>query len=349
MDFIVCPICKLSLKLKILSQETIQTANSATLPGCQQYCEMISQTITSPEIRTQAYSNCKTCYNNEIIKGELSCPNHHKFLIKNGIPVLLNNSATKQRTKKTFDIEWNVFTYNEKIYGHSIEEEFIDLKKRMNIDSDFLKNKIILDAGCGIGRITQSVNQYAKEVIGIDFSSGVEEAYLLNKKNSMVHIIQGDLMNLPFRDAYFDYAYSKGVMHYVPDVQRCLNELTSVIKTDGALSITIYNKMTFLFEIFNTILRQITLYLPIKANYMISYLLTPFLILAWKWSGVKQRKIDWNERAHMIFNWLSSEFQNSTTNEEAKKWFSDRGYKNIALSKIPVGITGIKKSKIKKG
>jgi len=314
------------------------------LPGCQQYCGLISKTITSPELQAEAYSNCRTCYSNEIIEGELSCSNQHKFPVAKAVPVLLKRSAVEQRTKKTFDVEWNVFTYKEKIYGHSTEEEFNDLTERVSISPDVFRNRTVLDAGCGIGRITKSVSEYAREVIGIDFSAGVEEAYLLNRTNTNVHIIQGDLMHLPFRESYFDYVYSKGVMHYVPDIQKCLLELTAVIKTGGALSITVYGKMTLLFELFNVILRKITLLLPLKANYIISYLLTPFLVIAWKWSGIKLRKIDWNERAHMIFNWLSSEHQNSATNEEAEKWFSDMGYTDITLSEIPVGITGIKKN-----
>ncbi len=347
MDFLACPVCKNPFKLKIVLQESIETSKTLSLPGCQQYCAMLSQPIISPEIRFKAHSYCRKCYEIEIIDGELTCTNNHKFSVKNAVPILLSKKADNQRTKKTFDIEWNVFTYNEKIYGHSTQEEFNDLKKRMSIDSNFFKDKTVLDAGCGIGRITNSVSQYSKEIVGVDFSSGVNEAYLSNKKNHMVHIVQGDLMNLPFRDSCFDYVYSKGVIHYVPDVQRCLKELTTVIIPDGTLSITIYNEMPALFRFFNAIFRKVAIYLPVKAIYMISYLLVPFLVLAWKCSGVQQRKIDWNERAHMIFNWLSSEFQNYTTNEEAKKWFSDLGYKEIILSKIPVGITGTKKQKNK--
>jgi len=128
----------------------------------------------------------------------------------------------------------------------------------------------------------------------------------------------------------------------VPDPKKCVEELATVVVTGGALSMTIYNKMSSLFERFNTFLRKISLRLPVKTIFLISHLFVPLLVFAWRWSGVKKRKIDWNERAHMIFNWLSSEFQNRTTNEEAADWFIDLGYHDIKFSDLPVGIIGIK-------
>lgn len=343
MDFIVCPVCRLPLQLKIDARKEIQRDRKDPLPGCHRYCEVISKEISSSKVREEAYSKCSTCYNNEVTEGRLTCRNGHQFPITGAVPRLYRKPVNHQRTKKTFDVEWNVFTYDEKIYGHSPEEEFYDLLKRMVIDEAFFHEKTILDAGCGIGRITQSVAKYANEVVGVDFSLGVDEAYLLNENNPNVHIMQADIMNLPFKESSFDYVYSKGVLHYVSDVQKCLAELASVVIPGGALSVTLYNKMSLWFEIFNTLLRKITVYLPVKAIYILSYLLIPFLVLAWKWSGVKQRKIDWNESAHMIFNWLSSEFQNKATNEEVSQWFVDLGYHDIRVSELPVGITGIRR------
>jgi len=100
--------------------------------------------------------------------------------------------------------------------------------------------------------------------------------------------------------------------------------------------------MSSLFEYFNRFLRTVTVRLPIIIIYWLSYFLIPFLSIAWKWSGLKSRNIDWNESAHMIFNWLSSEFQNRTSNREAEGWFKELGFDNIRISSTPVGITGIK-------
>lgn len=341
MDILACPLCSGSFRLSIHHLKKVETRGE-NYPGCEHHCEFISQPITSPNLRKRAHSQCPECYQARVTEGQLTCPNGHAFPIHGSIPRLHDIAAREQRTKETFDVEWKVFNYKEKIYGHSKQDELRDLFHRMVVDEVFLQGKTILDAGCGMGRLTRSVGHYAKEVFGIDFSHGVDEARLLTKGHPTVHILQGDLMNLPFKKFCFDYVYSKGVLHYVSDVQRCMAGLANLVKPDGALSVTLYPRMSPLFESFTGLVRRSTVRFPIKINYVLSYLLIPFLSLAWKWSGVKKRNIDWNERAHMIFNWLSSEFQNRASVIEVTNWFEGLGFDHLRLSSIPVGITGFR-------
>ena len=341
MDILVCPVCGQPFRLSVYNQRKVKGAGKI-FPGCHSYCQYVSQEIISPSLQEKAHSHCLECYQADITQGLLTCPHGHTFPIRGSIPRLKNVTVGQQRTKQTFDVEWKVFHYNEKIYGHSQEEELQDFFHRMVVDERFLYGRTVLDAGCGIGRLTQSVGYLAKEVVGIDFSDGVDEAQLLNQAKPTVHIVQGDIMNLPFKESSFDYAYSKGVLHYVSDVKKCITCLASVVKPGGALSVTLYPKMSPVFEAFNRLLRILTVRLPIKLVYWLSYLLIPFLSLVWKWSGVKRRDIDWNERAHMIFNWLSSEFQNRASNQEVVEWFKGLGFDNMRLSSTPVGIIGIK-------
>lgn len=200
----------------------------------------------------------------------------------------------------------------------------------------------MLDAGCGIGRLTQSVARYAREVVGMDFSEGTEEASARNREYSNVHIVRADIMHPPFREASFDYVYCKGVLHYVPDVKGSLGSLASVLKSGGFLSVTINPQRSPAFESFNQVLRKITLRLPVDIVYLLSHFLVPFLNFAWLWSGLKRRPIQWNDRAHMIFNWLSSEHLNTASDLQMSRWLVDLGFDSLRSSEIPVGITGRK-------
>ena len=341
-DILACPVCSQPLKLSVYNQKKAKRADK-NYPGCHSYCEFISQRIISLGVQKEAHSHCIECYQQEVIEGQLTCPNGHAFPIRRSIPRLQDVTVEQQRTKQTFDVEWKVFRYNEKIYGHCEEEELHDFFHRMVVDEAFLYDKTVLDSGCGIGRLTRSVGRLAKEVVGIDFSRGVDKARQLNEEEPTVHILQGDIMSLPFKSSSFDYVYSKGVLHYVSDVRGCIASLASVVKPGGgALSVTLYPKMSPFFEAFNRFLRIVTVKLPIKVIYWLSYLLIPFLSLAWRWSGLIRRDIDWDERAHMIFNWLSSEFQNRASNREVEGWFKGLGFENIRFSNTPVGLTGVK-------
>ena len=341
MDILACPFCGQPFELSVYEQRKVKREGK-DFPGCVGHCEFLAQKITSPDIQKKAHSHCIECYQKEVIEGQLTCPNGHAFPILRSIPRLQDVIVERQRTKQTFDVEWKVFKYNEKIYGHSEEEELHDFFHRMVVDEAFLYDKTVLDGGCGIGRLTQSVGKFAKEIVGIDFSHGVDEARLLNEEEPTVHIVQGDIMSLPFKSSSFDYVYSKGVLHYVSDAQKCTAVLASVVKPGGALSVTLYPKMSPFFGAFNRLLRVVTVRLPIKVVYWLSYVLIPFLSLAWEWSGLKRRHIDWNERAHMIFNWLSSEFQNRASDTEVEGWFKDLGFNKIRFSDTPVGLTGVK-------
>ena len=342
MDLLACPLCGNSLALTIDQTRRTSTVIEP-LPGCLYHCELISKPLVSDEDREEAHQHCLLCYGEDVVAGLLTCGNGHPFSIQGSIPRFIHGAEETQRTKKTFDVEWQVFTYGKEIYGHSPEEELQDFFHRMAVDHHFLRGKCILDAGCGIGRLASSISSYAKELVALDFSGGVEEAYILNQMNPFVHIIQGDIMHLPFRKESFDYAYSKGVLHYVADVRQCLVSLSSVVRPGGALSATIYPEMTPRFETFNRILRKVSVKLPVALIYLLSFLLIPFLSLTCRWSGMKSRPVAWNERAHMIFNWFASEFQNRASNEEMASRFRALNFNQLRLSKVPVGITGFKR------
>lgn len=345
MDILCCPVCRNPFELVAGHREKGPETDSP-FPGCGSYCEYISGDLASPDGRREAHRHCPDCYREDVTEGLLRCGNGHAFPIQESIPRLVADRDRPQRTKQTFDVEWTVFQYGEKTYGHSKTEELEDFFGRMTVDEEFLKDKTVLDAGCGIGRLANSISPMAREVIGVDFSEGVTVAGLLNREIPTVHIVQGDLMRLPFREASFDYVYSKGVLHYVSDAEKCLTALSALVKPGGALSATIYPKMRPLFERSNAALRRITVRLPVRGVYWLSYLLIPLLSPAWSWSGVTRRPIDWNERAHMIFNWFSSEFQNRASSSEVSEWFRNSGFDDIRISRLPVGITGIKRFRV---
>lgn len=343
MDILCCPVCGRPLTLRV-DEETRGEVQEAHRPGCRDRCEYAALALSSPDRARKPFGHCRECYSLDVWEGELSCACGRRFPILKSVPRFNPVRAEQGRTQRTFDAEWTAFRYEEKIYGHSAAEELEDFFSRMGVDRDILPGKTVLDAGCGIGRLTRSIGFLAREIVGLDFSRGVEEAWLRTRAQANVHIVQGDVMSPPFREGYFDYVYSKGVLHYVPDPRFSLESLALRVRPGGTLSVTIYPEMSPLFERFNDGLRKVTVRLPVGFLYVLSHLLIPFLSLAWAWSGLRQRHIEWKERAHMILNWLSSEHQNRASKSTMKEWFRELGFVELGLSSIPVGITGRKKS-----
>ena len=98
------------------------------------------------------------------------------------------------------------------------------------IEPAFFKDKLVLDAGCGIGRHAFFAAAYgAKEVIGIDLSDAVDTAFENVGHLPNAHIVQADIYDPPFRRATaggdFDFIYSIGVLHHLPDPESGLRSL----------------------------------------------------------------------------------------------------------------------------
>lgn len=103
----------------------------------------------------------------------------------------------------------------------------------------------VLDFGCGVGRLSNTLAQYAGEVVGLDIAqSMIEEANRINTQPGRVQFVHYDGTRLPFPDDSFDSAVSLiSLQHSPPAVQlACLVELLRVVRPGGALALQIPTK-----------------------------------------------------------------------------------------------------------
>ncbi len=205
----------------------------------------------------------------EIKEGVLQCPCGSAFPIIRSIPRMVKSiSGLKQKTAKSFGFEWNRFHQMFAAYRINFLN-YID-----PIKESFFKDKIILDAGCGVGRHTYWAAKFdAREVIGIDFSEAVEASYENTKNLPNVHIIQADIYNLPFKKETFDFAFSIGVLHHLPDPEKGFQSIIPCIKKGGTYSIWVYGeKYNFSNVYIYEILRKATRHIPHQFLYYLCYL-----------------------------------------------------------------------------
>lgn len=102
------------------------------------------------------------------------------------------------------------------------------------------KDKLVLEAGCGKGRHTLLAASWgAREVIGIDLSAAVETAFAATREMENVHIVQADIYRLPLARV-FDYAFSVGVLHHLPDPRAGFQSLAAAVKEGGHVSAWVY-------------------------------------------------------------------------------------------------------------
>lgn len=102
----------------------------------------------------------------------------------------------------------------------------------------------ILDGGCGNGRVTALLNQYAPpeaRIVGVDLTAA-EVARQNLREFPRVHIEQGDLLGDLSSLGEFDLIYCQEVLHHTADPKRSFLNLCSLLSSKGEIAIYVYKQ-----------------------------------------------------------------------------------------------------------
>ena len=138
-------------------------------------------------------------------------------------------------TAKSFGYEWQAFSEMLPDYEMHFNWYFERFKPE-----DFA-GRLVLDAGCGTGRYTFYMSRTgAREVVAMDFSQAIEVAAANNRANPNTYFVQADIYHPPFRPQTFDFVYSLGVLHHLPDPERGFQSLLKYLRPDEFINLYLY-------------------------------------------------------------------------------------------------------------
>jgi SAM-dependent methyltransferase len=178
----------------------------------------------------------------EIETGELRCTGCElRWQIRGGIPRLVPADLVEQQEKTADAFGWQWQHFSEQ--HPEFEAQFLDWLHP--VDHAFFAGKRVLDAGCGTGRHAYFAATYgASEVVALDLSDAVETARRNLELFEDVHVVQGDLLRPPFRTAAdgggFDFVYSIGVLHHLPDPKAGFRSLVRYVRPGGTIAVWVY-------------------------------------------------------------------------------------------------------------
>jgi SAM-dependent methyltransferase len=333
---------------------------------------------------------CSECYATEIVEAILQCPScNAEYPVIGGIPrfnpdtreeypeffqkhaarfrqapegSVKDFQAVHNATKRSFGFQWLRY----RVTDH--QENRDHLYRRTATQPGTLGGQLFFEAGCGMGRYLKVFSdEPGAEVVGLDLSLAVNRAHAENKANPLVHVVQGNIMKLPFRPGTFDHAYSIGVLHHTPSTEQAFHSIAKLVKPGGRVSIWVYHVWcppglrgfaamhAKLKGAVTDALRVITTRMPHKALHYLCYLAIPWgWVQARIWEAPKPVKALFSPLllVHMsihekpeirlldTFDWYSPQYQWKHTVKEVEGWFREEGLVDIDSHGFEVSVRG---------
>jgi SAM-dependent methyltransferase len=224
----------------------------------------------------------------EIAAGNLTCPAcRQAWPIRGGIPRFV---------AETEDYSGN-FAYEWQRWGRVQIDRFANHRLSMTrflADSrwpgDWLKGKLILDAGCGAGRFADVAATLGARVVAVDLSDAATVAQANTRDHDgRVNVIQASLFRLPLRTGRFDGVFCMGVIQHTPEPERVIARLPSYLKAGGRLAYNFYEiDWRTRLQPIKYALRALTRHLSNRVNERLSWaLVVTFFPLSWLLSHVR--------------------------------------------------------------
>jgi ubiquinone/menaquinone biosynthesis C-methylase UbiE len=131
--------------------------------------------------------------------------------------------------------------YFESVAGdweHIRKSYFDDRVTSLAIEKLLPRSLTLADIGCGTGTLTFELARFAGKVIGIDLSREMlRHARALAKERQLrnVEFRQGDALDLPLESHSVDAAFCVMVLHFLPDPQRAIADLSRITRRGGTV------------------------------------------------------------------------------------------------------------------
>ena len=171
-----------------------------------------------------------------------------RFSLIKRLPIVVREFYILRQEIKTFSFYRKKYFYENIACNFDSIMNTYDLNTRLRVvfrellrDID-LKEKFLLDAGCGTGWFSQFAERLGAKVYSLDVGKK-----LLKDVGTKcgANLIEGDIIKTPFSSNFFDVVVCTEVIEHVENQKKAINELYRVLKKNGYLALTTPNKLWF--------------------------------------------------------------------------------------------------------
>ena len=147
-----------------------------------------------------------------------------------------SSAKIDKKTVQSFGDEWEKFSSFSETEIKNIGDEYFDIVDESILNS----NSTVLDMGCGSGRWSKYLAPNVKFIEAIDPSDAIFSATKLLSNVNNIRTTQASSDNIPFNDETFDFVFSLGVLHHIPETQTALIDTVKKVKKGGHVLIYLY-------------------------------------------------------------------------------------------------------------
>ncbi|MEK7388666.1 MAG: methyltransferase domain-containing protein [Elusimicrobiota bacterium] len=300
-------------------------------------------------------------HNEHISEATLACKGCGlQYPVIDGIPRLRPPDpleARADKTRRTFGWEWLRYP------GSLPEDKGVFLEETM-LPPQEMSGKLVLDAGCGMGRYSAVALSLNAEVVALDMSESLIRVAQRARTEPRLHPVEGDLLHPPFKLGIFDIAYSQGVLHHTAQTRAAFSAVAALVKPQGLFSVWLYGKagryedfatnplkkgrewvaehrrlawwIVLIRHVVSDCVRLFTTRMPVSLVHALCHPLTWMgVVPGLKWLTYSVHP-DYQVRLIENFDWISPPYQWHHTKEELARWFEEEGFSIIGV--LPHGL-----------
>ncbi len=355
LDIVRCPSCRSRLDLHALVEERRPLARPALAERCVGSAERYEREIREGFLRC---TGCPLVY--PVLAGvprliRNAYEEYQEFYWRHrealggleGMEGVLRRlgtvdaSAFDRRSNESFGRQWQEYQYGDRTWFKDDlalrQGEFL---ASMDLKEDDLRGRLILDAGCGNGKLTASVATYEAEVVGMDLSRSVERAAENAERSAgenapFVHFVQGNILEPPLAQESFDHIHTSGVLHHTPDTWRSFRSFLTLGKPGAHVYVQLYRVREPWIGIPNAAIRAVTSRLPVELTWRLCWHLVPLHTLAVRMVAKLRGEVtpitqaNRRERTVSLFDNYSPRYQYRYRPEEVRAQFETAGLEAV--------------------
>jgi SAM-dependent methyltransferase len=130
------------------------------------------------------------------------------------------------------------------------------------LDAIDWRGRQVLEIGLGQGAESEQLIRRGALWSGLDLTAESVDRVrtrLVTRNLAFEDLQQGSALDIPWPDSHFDYVFSHGVLHHVPDIHRAQHEIHRVLKPGGTLVAMLYARRSLNYQVSIRVLRRAAL------------------------------------------------------------------------------------------